>query len=177
MWKKIPRTAEERTRGARGRARHVVAAKEDEMDKAFINDEISKAMRSHDKPRLSILRLVKNEIDVKEKAEQRDLSDEEVVAALKKVLKQTGETLEASIKAGTNAERTALLQQQVDVLGAYLPAQVCGADLEALVERTLAEHGFAEKRDMGKAIGLVVSATEGNCDKAEVARLVGSRLK
>ena len=76
------------------------------MDKAFINGEITNAMREHDKPRLSILRLVKNEIDVREKETKRDLTDEEVVAAFKKVLKQTGETLEGSIKVGTNAERT-----------------------------------------------------------------------
>ena len=133
-------------------------------------------MRAHDKPRLSILRLVKNEIDTKEKSERRTLSDGDVDGALKKVLKQTGETLEASIKAATNDERTALLRQQVDILNSYLPKQVCGAELEDVVGRMLAESGIAEKRDMGKAIGLVVAATDGNCDKAEVARIVGARL-
>jgi len=146
------------------------------MDHAILSSEIEKALRAHDKPRLSILRLVKNEIDTKEKAESRVLSDEEVTAALKKVLKQTGETLEGSIKVGTNAERTALLQQQVDILNGYLPAQLAGPELEALVERVLAGGGFSEKRDMGRAIGSVVAECGGNCDKAEVAKLVGARL-
>lgn len=146
------------------------------MNKQFIEAEIVSAMRTHDKARLAILRLVKNEIDTKEKAEKRQLSDEEVTGALKKVLKQTGETLEASIKDGTNEERTALLQEQVDILSAYLPKQVCGAELEDVADRVLAETGFTEKRDMGKAIGLVVAETGGNCDKAEVARIVGARL-
>lgn len=146
------------------------------MNKQFINEEITKALRAHDKPRVSILRLVKNEIDVKEKDTKRDLADEEVVAAFKKVLKQTGETLEASIKAGTNQERTDGLQTQVDILEGYLPAQVTGPELEAIADRVIAEHGFSEKRDMGKAIGLVVAETGGNCDKAEVARIVGARL-
>lgn len=152
------------------------AAEGSAMDKAFIGDEIAKAMRAQDKPRVAILRLVKNEIDVKEKAEKRELSDEEVTGAFKKVLKQTGETLEGSIKAATNEERTMLLQTQADILSAYLPKQVCGAELEGVVERVIAEGGFAEKRDMGKVIGLVVSETEGNCDKAQVARIVGSKL-
>lgn len=146
------------------------------MNKQFIEAEIVSPMRTHDKARLAILRLVKNEIDTKEKAEKRQLSDEEVTGALKKVLKQTGETLEASIKDGTNEERTALLQEQVDILSAYLPKQVCGAELEDVADRVLAETGFTEKRDMGKAIGLVVAETGGNCDKAEVARIVGARL-
>ncbi len=146
------------------------------MNKDFINQEIEKAMRAHDKPRLSILRLVRNEIDTKEKADKRLLSDEEVVAAVKKVLKQTGETLDGSVKAGTNEARTALLQEQVDILSEYLPQQVCGDELQALVDRVLAENGFTEKRDMGKAIGLVVAQTGGNCDKAAVAQIVGARL-
>ncbi len=146
------------------------------MDKALIAREITAAMREHDKVRLGILRLVKNEIDTREKDAQRELSDEEVVSAFKKVLKQTGETLEGSIKAGTNAERTELLQQQVAILEGYLPRQVTGEDLVAIVERVLAGGDFAGKRDMGKAIGVVVAETGGNVDKAEVARVVGARL-
>ncbi len=146
------------------------------MDKAFIDMEIKNAMRSGDKPRLSILRLVKNEIDVREKETRAELTDAEVTATLKKVLKQTGETLEGSIRAGTNRERTALLQQQVDVLEGYLPRQVCGAELEAIVDRVLAETGVTDKRGMGQVISAVVAETGGNCDKAEVAKLVGAKL-
>jgi len=146
------------------------------MNKEFIVAEITSAMRAHDKPRRSILRQVKNEIDIKEKDAGREVTDEEVTAALKKVLKQTGETLEGSIKVGTNAERTALLTEQVAILEGYLPAQVAGDELAAVVERVLAEGGFTEKRDMGRAIGLVTAECGGNCDKAEVARIVGSKL-
>lgn len=146
------------------------------MDKAFITAEITRAMRDKDKPRLAILRLVKNEIDIKEKESGTDMSDADVVATFKKVLKQTGETLEGSIKAGTDAERTARLQLQVDILTGYLPQQVCGEELGAIIERVLSDTGITEKREMGRAIGLVVAETGGNCDKAEVARIVGARL-
>jgi len=146
------------------------------VNKAFINDEITAAMRARDKTRLSILRLVKNEIDTKEKDSKRELTDEEVVAAFKKVLKQTSETLDASAKADTDAERTAHLREQVDILTAYLPTQIGGDELAAIIERVLAENEFSEKRDMGRAIGLVVAETGGNVDKAEVARIVGARL-
>ena len=146
------------------------------MDKAFISSEIEKAMRAHDKPRVSILRLVKCDIDAKEKDTGADLSDAEVMAVFKKVLKQTGETLEASEKAGTDEQRTASLREQVDILTGYLPAQLGGDELVALVDKVIAEGGYTEKRDMGKAIGAVVAATGGNVDKAEVAKLVGSKL-
>jgi uncharacterized protein YqeY len=146
------------------------------VNKDFITQEITKALRAHDKPRVSILRMVKNEIDVKEKDTKQALSDEQVTATFKKVLKQTGETLEGSIKADTNAERTAALKVQIDILTGYLPTQVTGDELEAVIDRVFVENAFSEKRDMGRAIGLVVAATGGNCDKAEVARIVGARL-
>lgn len=146
------------------------------MNKELIVSEITQAMRDKDKVRLSILRMVKNEIDTREKESGEALSDEDVVATFKKVLKQTGETLEGSIKANTDAERTALLQAQVDILTGYLPKQVTGDELLTVIERVLAENNFSEKRDMGRAIGQVVAATGGNCDKAEVARIIGSRL-
>jgi uncharacterized protein YqeY len=146
------------------------------VDKQFIVDEMTAALRAHDKTRLSILRLVKNEIDVKEKATGTELTGEEVVATLKKVLKQTAETLEGSIKVGTDAARTEHLREQVEILTAYLPAQLGGDELAALVDEVMAEGGFTEKRDMGRAIGAVVAKAGGNCDKAEVAKLVGARL-
>jgi hypothetical protein len=146
------------------------------MNKEFIVSEITAAMRAHDKPRLSILRQVKNEIDIKEKDAKRDVTDEEVVAALKKVLKQTGETLEGSIAVGTSAERTALLTEQVAMLEGYLPAQVAGEALAAVVGRVVSAGGFSSKRDMGAVIAQVTAECGGNCDKAEVARLAGARL-
>ena len=146
------------------------------MDKPTIVSEITAAMRAHDKSRLSILRQVKNEIDIKEKDAQRDATGEEVVAALKKVLKQTGETLEGSIKVGTDDARTALLAEQVAILEGYLPAQIAGDELAVIVERVIADGGFTEKRDMGRVIAAVVAECGGNCDKAELAKIAGSRL-
>lgn len=146
------------------------------MDKDLIVSEIKTAMKAHDRMRLSILRQVKNEVDIREKDGGQEATDEEVTGALKRVLKQTSETLEGSIKAATNAERTAQLKAQVEILAGYLPAQTTGAELEALVDHVIADSGFSDRRDMGRAIGLVVSETAGNVDKAEVARLVGERL-
>jgi len=146
------------------------------VDRETLAAEITTAMRAHDKARLSILRLVKNELDIREKESGQPPEPADVVTALKKVLKQTAETLEGSIKVGTDAERTAHLTEQVALLEAYLPAQVTGEALAKIVARVVTGAGITEKRDMGRAIGLVVSECGGNCDKAEVARLVGAAL-
>ena len=141
-----------------------------------LKEEIKKAMKAHDKVRLSILRQVHGEIKNIEVNERREITDADVDAMLKRLIKQTGETLEGSIKAGNNEERTETLRAQVAMLEEYLPKQISGEELVALVEKTIAEVGATTKRDMGKVMGALNAATGGNFDKAAAAKEVGSRL-
>lgn len=141
-----------------------------------LKEEIKNAMKAHDKVRLSILRQVHGEIKNIEVNERREITDADVDAMLKRLIKQTGETLEGSIKAGNNEERTETLRAQVAILEEYLPKQISGDELIALVEKTIAEVGATTKRDMGKVMGALNAATGGNFDKAAAAKEVGSRL-
>ncbi|MEG2260997.1 MAG: GatB/YqeY domain-containing protein, partial [Raoultibacter sp.] len=83
------------------------------MNYTELHEEIKTAMRAHDKIRLSILRQVHGEIKNIEVNERRDVTDQDVDDMLKRTIKQTRETLEGSIKAGNNQERTDLLTEQV----------------------------------------------------------------
>lgn len=141
-----------------------------------LKTEIKNAMKAHDNARRDILRQVHGEIKNIEVNERREVTDADVDAMLKRVIKQTSETRDASIKAANNDERTALLTQQVEILEGYLPKQVSGDELVALVEKTIAEVGATTKRDMGKVMGALTAATGGNFDKAAAAKEVQSRL-
>jgi len=141
-----------------------------------LKEAIKDAMKAKDKPRLSILRQVHGEIKNIEVNERRDVTDADVDAMLKRVIKQTKETLDGSIKAGNDQERTDMLTEQVAVLESYLPRQVEGAELEALVDATLTETGAATKKDMGRVMGALTKATGGNFDKAQAAKLLGEKL-
>ena len=55
--------------------------------------------------------------------ERRDATEEDVNKQIRRLIKQTGETLEMSIKAGNNEERTETLRAQVAILEEYLPKQ------------------------------------------------------
>lgn len=143
-----------------------------------LKDEIKAAMKAHDNVRRDILRQVHGEIKNIEVNERREVTDADadVDAMLKRVIKQTSETLEGSIKAANNDERTAMLKEQVEILEGYLPKQLAGDELVALVEKTIADLGATTKREMGKVMGALTAATGGNFDKAQAAKEVGSRL-
>ena len=146
------------------------------MKYSELQDAIKAALKAGDKERLSILRQVHGELKNIEVNERREVTDADVAAMIKRLIKQTSETLEGSIKANNNPERTELLQHQVNILTEYLPQQLAGEELITLIEKTIAELGATTKRDMGKVMGALTKATDGNFDKAQAAKEVGSRL-
>lgn len=141
-----------------------------------LQDEIKAAMKARDKNRLSILRQVHGEIKNIEVNERREITDADVDAMLKRTIKQTKETLDGSIKAGNDQERTDRLTEQVEILESYLPKQVSGEELIALIEEVFAETGAATKKEMGKVMGTLTQKTGGNFDKAQAAKELQSRL-
>lgn len=150
--------------------------RDETMTNEELHDQMVAAMKAKDRTRLSIIRQVMAEVKNVEVNERRDATEEDVNGMIKRLIKQTGETLEMSIKAGTNAERTETLTEQVKILESLLPAQLSGDELVALIESTIAELGATSKKDMGRVMGALTKATSGNFDKPLAAREVGSRL-
>lgn len=141
-----------------------------------LHAEMVAAMKAKDKVRLGVIRLVIGELKNMAAKEQREITEQDVVAQTKRTLKQTAETLEMSEKAGNNEERTATLREQVAALESLLPEQVSGDALVALIEKTIAEVGAESKKDMGKVMGALTKETNGNFDKPAAAKEIGARL-
>ena len=141
-----------------------------------LKDEIKAAMKAKDKERLSILRQVYGEVKNIEVDERREITDADVDAMLKRTIKQTKETLEGSIKAGNDQERTDRLTAQIEILESYLPKQVSGDELLALIDEVLTETGASTKKEMGKVMGALTQKTGGSFDKPFAAQVVSKRL-
>lgn len=141
-----------------------------------LHAEMVAAMKAKDKVRLGVIRLVIGELKNMAAKEQCEITEQDVLAQTKRTLKQTAETLEMSEKAGNNEERTATLREQVAALESLLPEQVSGDALVALIEKTIAEVGAESKKDMGKVMGALTKATNGNFDKPAAAKEIGARL-
>ncbi len=141
-----------------------------------LREEIKNAMKAKDKPRLGILRQVLGEVKNIEVNERREITTADVDAMLKRTIKQTKETLDGSIKAGNDQERTDTLAAQVEILEGYLPKQASGEELTALIDAVLAETGASTKKEMGKVMGALTQKTGGNFDKAAAAKELQGRL-
>ena len=142
------------------------------MEYQQLQDEIKAAMKARDNHRRDILRQVHAELKAIEVNERREVTEADVDAMLKRTIKQTKETLDGSIKAGNNQERTDTLTEQVAILEEYLE----GDELAALIDEVLADTGASTKKDMGRVMGELTKRTGGNFDKAAAAKELGSKL-
>ncbi len=102
-----------------------------------------------------------------------DAGVEKVIAAQAKRRIEAAEAFEA----GDRLEKAADERAELAILEGYLPEALSDDDVAALVDRVLADNGFTEKADMGKAMKAVNAEVAGRADGRMVADLVKSRLQ
>jgi uncharacterized protein YqeY len=143
--------------------------------KARIQEDVKNAMRAREKDQLAALRLVTAAIKQKEVDERIELSDEQVLAVLDKMVKQRRESLEQYEKAGR--EDLAVKERyELDIIKDYLPEPLGEAELAALIENTIAEVGATSIRDMGSVMSAIRGQVQGRADMKAVSQAVKDRL-
>ena len=143
--------------------------------KARILEETKAAMKARDKARLAVLRLMNSELKRVEVDERRELSDEDVLDILTRMLKQRRDSLSQFEAAG----RKDLADQEsyeIQLVEAFMPAAMSEADIEALVDRVVNETGATGMQDMGRVMGAVKAVLTGRADMAVVSAKVKARL-
>ena len=140
-----------------------------------INDNMKTAMKSGEKKRLGVIRLIRAEIKQQEVDERITISDEQVVVLLDKMLKQRRD----SITQYENAGRTELAEQEhyeVDVIKGYLPEALSEGEIAKLIDAAIEHANASSMKEMGKVIGWLKPKLQGRADMGKVSGLVKQRL-
>lgn len=143
--------------------------------KERITEDMKTAMRSGEKERLGVIRMLQAAIKQREVDERITLDDAQVLAVLEKMLKQRRESI-AQFEAGNRADLAAKEAAEIVVLQAYMPAQLSEAELDALIASAIAQTGAASVKDMGKVMGVVKAAAAGRADMGAVGARIKARL-
>ncbi|HZO21858.1 MAG TPA: GatB/YqeY domain-containing protein [Steroidobacteraceae bacterium] len=143
--------------------------------KERITEDMKAAMRSGDKERLATIRLILAAVKQREVDERISLDDNQVLAALEKMIKQRKEAI-TQFQAGGRADLVAKETAEVAVLQGYLPAQMSEAELDALISEAIAATGAASVKDMGKVMGVVKSKAQGRADMGAVSARIKQKL-
>ncbi|WP_138759530.1 GatB/YqeY domain-containing protein [Modestobacter altitudinis] len=142
-----------------------------------LRTDLTTAMKGRDELSTATLRMVLSAVSAEEVAgkEARELSDDDVMAVLRREAKKRREAAEAFAGAG-RAEQAERERAEEGVIATYLPAQLADADLAAIVADVVTSTGAAGMKDMGKVMGAVQGTVAGRAEGGRVAAEVRRQL-
>ena len=137
-----------------------------------INNDIKEAMKAKQANRLLALRAIKSEILLAQTAGgASELNEEAEIKILQKLVKQRKDSAETYQKAG-RAELYEKEIAEVEVIEAYLPAQLSEIELIDLINKVITNTGATSIKDMGKVIGMVNKEVAGRAEGKVIAQKV-----
>lgn len=144
--------------------------------KEKINADIKAAMIAKDKERLNALRAIKSGILLAETDKGGgEVSEEQEVAMLQKLVKQRKEAADLYIQQG----REDLAEPEVfqaNVIQEYLPEQMGEDEIRGVVKEAISKVGASGPSDMGKVMGPVVGQLKGKADGKLISNIVKEEL-
>ena len=143
--------------------------------KSKIQDDMKSSMKSGDKSRLGVIRLMLSAIKQVEVDERIELDDTRILAVLDKMAKQRRESI-AQFDAAGRDDLSAIEHAELEIIREYLPEALSEAEIEALIEQSIAAAGAQSMQDMGKVMGLLKPQMQGRADMGKVSQQVKSRL-
>jgi uncharacterized protein YqeY len=140
-----------------------------------ITEDMKSAMRAKETARLSAIRLLLAAIKQREVDERIVVDDAGVIAIVEKMMKQRKDSISQFEKAGRD-DLVAIEVGEMDILQAYLPAQLSDTEVAAAVAAAVAATGASGPQDMGKVIGALKAQLAGKADMGKVSGLVKAAL-
>lgn len=144
--------------------------------KERLMEDLKAAMKSQDKTKLAVIRMVKAAIQMDEIAKQKELDDAELVSILAKQIKTRKEANVEFEKAG----RTDLVEQnnkEIEILNAYMPKMMDEAEIEKLVKEVFAKVNPAGPNDIGKVMREIAPLVKGKADMSLVNSIIKKNLE
>lgn len=137
-----------------------------------INTDLTVALKSGEKFRLSVLRMLKSELKNAEINKREPLTDDEVLAIIKKQVKVRKD----SKTEYENYERLDLaenLGREIEILNKYLPEELSEAELSKIIDEIISE----EKEVDIKAMGSIIKAVQNKCGSRADMKVVSNLVK
>lgn len=141
-----------------------------------LQKDIVTAMKAKEELRLSVLRMIKAAVQLKEVEKMRKLDDTESIQLLQTLVKQRKESIEQFTK-GNRPELAEKESKELTIIEAYLPAGASAAEMDAAIAKAIAETGANSIKQMGAVVKAAKTALEGKTvDGKVLSDLVREKL-
>lgn len=145
--------------------------------KEQIMEDVKSAMKEKNQLKLNALRFLQAAIKNREiELRPNTITEEEVQGVIKKLVKQRKESIEQYKTAG----RQDLVDQEsaeLQILEAYLPAQMSREQIEQMVSEVIASTGAKSIKDMGTVMKEVIARAKGSADNKTVSEVIKTKLQ
>ncbi len=143
--------------------------------KQSLTDAMKTAMRAKEKDRLGTIRLILAEFKRIEVDERIDIDDARGLAILDKMCKQRRDSISQYEDAGRE-ELVAQERFEMGVIQEFMPTPLSDTELDALIDKAIADSGADSIKAMGQVVALVKPAAQGRADMGAVSRKIKQRL-
>ena len=139
-----------------------------------ILEDLKAAMKTQDKEKLAVIRMVKGAMQLEEINQKKELNDEEVIAVIAKQIK----TRKESILEFEKGNRNDLIEQankEIEILNEYMPEQLSEEEIDKEIDKVFIEVNPTSMKDMGVIMGKLKSLT-GKADMSLVSKKIKEKL-
>ena len=141
-----------------------------------VEQDLVAAMKARQELRLSVLRMMKSALKLKQVELSRPLEDSEATAVLRTLVKQRQDSAE-QFRKGRREELAAKEEAEIKIVEEYLPAAASDEEIEAAVVAAIAETGTASAKDLGKVMKVAMAKLAGkNADGKRVNEKARAKL-
>jgi len=141
-----------------------------------IEKDLIAAMKSREELKLSVLRMAKTALKLKQVEQGKPLDDAAAMAVLRTLVKQRHDSVE-QFRQGRREDLATKEEAEIKILETYLPAAASEEDMDAAVAAALAETGATTAKDIGKVMKAAMAKLAGkNVDGKRVNEKVKAKL-
>ena len=140
-----------------------------------LSEDLKTAMKAKEKIKVGTIRMVRAQLKDFQIAKGDELNEEDEISVLINAAKKRKEALELYEK----SDRQDLIEQEkqeLEIISAYLPAQLSKEGVEKVVLKVIEEVGASSLQDLGKVMGATMKDLKGKADGRMVQEIVREKL-
>ena len=144
-----------------------------------IEEKLNQSLKNKDKSLYPTLRLIvsaiKDAVIANRGKDSKELTDQDIMGLLKKMVKQRNESCEVYKKAGRE-ELLASETKEIEIISSFLPKQLSEEETKKICEDVIKKLGAASIKDMGKVMGELKKTHADVLDFSKVGSIIKTIL-
>ena len=141
-----------------------------------LDKDMIEAMKSKDKDRLVVIRMVKATLKQEQIDHKKEINDDLLIDVINKQIKMRKDSI-IEFEKGNRTDLVEKTQKEINVLMAYLPEQLSTEEVEKIINEIFEEVKPESQKDMGKVMKEAQAKLKGKADMKEVSTIIREKLQ